>query len=128
MRIRRVLAFLLFAMSILQLSLVATLAEPPSPEASGKPSPSMLDGDGHPLPPGAKYRLGTRNWRHFGRGYSICFSPDGKTLALISRPRELYRELSAECGRLDIGQRGEAIRYPYQGLNSSHPNGPAMPI
>lgn len=58
-------------------------AEPP---AAKDPSPAVrLDGDGQPLPTGAKYRLGTRDWRHDGTGYSINYSPDGKRLAFISQ-------------------------------------------
>ena len=49
------------------------------PADDGKP---RLDSDGEPLPPGARFRLGTRLWRHTGEAWHLAWSPDGKQLAM----------------------------------------------
>jgi WD40 repeat protein len=53
-------------------------------------APPRRDGDGDPLPPGARYRLGTKLWRSESpQGMSLAWSADGKRLALLSGYREI---------------------------------------
>lgn len=61
----------------------------------GKP---RLDGDGEPLPPGARFRLGTRLWRHTGDAWHLAWSPDGKQLAMSNN--EGVRILDAARGKV----------------------------
>lgn len=61
----------------------------------GKP---RLDGDGEPLPPGARFRLGTRLWRHTGDAWHLAWSPDGKQLAMSNN--EGVRILDAASGKV----------------------------
>jgi hypothetical protein len=58
----------------------------PTPPAAAKPaeSPVALDARGDPLPAGAIARLGSARWRHEGEARSMAFSPNGKTLAVLS--------------------------------------------
>jgi WD40 repeat protein len=54
-----------------------------------------LDGDGEPLPPGARFRLGTRLWRHTGECSNLAWSPDGKLLATASREGARIRDAAS---------------------------------
>src|SRR5262249_45101045 len=66
------------------LPLGLTTASRPQPPADATPPVKSkqvrLDGDGEPLPPGARARLGTRRLRGGGRYPALAFLPDGKTL------------------------------------------------
>jgi hypothetical protein len=76
-------------------------AQPPTPQVGGTTSTAKLDADGEPLPPGAHFRLGTRHWRHRGEGYSICYSPDSKKIALTSRYCDVV-VLNVKTGRREF--------------------------
>jgi len=58
-----------------------------------------LDADGEPLPPGAKFRLGTRQLRHLKEGKAVAWSADSKTLA-FSRLRGDTQLISRETGKV----------------------------
>jgi RNA polymerase sigma factor (sigma-70 family) len=51
----------------------------PSPAAASKPA----DANGDPLPAGVIARFGSGRLRHTGWVYDVCFSPDGKRIALV---------------------------------------------
>ncbi|MDB5313697.1 MAG: hypothetical protein JWO38_7899, partial [Gemmataceae bacterium] len=57
---------------------------PPTAEAPTEEPRPVVDAGGDALPAGAVARLGSARWRHAGEAQSISFSPDGKTLALLS--------------------------------------------
>jgi WD40 repeat protein len=65
---------------LLGLALLVLFLLPASGSAAA-PSLHGMDAHGDPLPRGAILRLGTVRWRHPGRVFAVCFSPDGKTLA-----------------------------------------------
>lgn len=79
----------------------------------GKP---RLDGDGEPLPPGARFRLGTRLWRHTGECSSLAWSPDGKQLATSTRDGVKIRD--AASGKILL-----AIDAPHTRVLAYSPDG-----
>ena len=76
-------------------------AQPRALEVGGTSSAAKLDADGEPLPPGAICRLGTRNWRHRGEGFSICYSPDSKKIAFTSRYSDVF-VMNAKTGQREF--------------------------
>ena len=102
MQIRTYLAFILGTLLAQHVRVLPVQAQPPVPAVPAKASNMRLDGDGEPLPPGAKYRLGTRKWRHRGEGYSLCFSANGKTLGLTSRSSGDVLLMNVATGRVEF--------------------------
>ena len=76
-------------------------AQPRTLEVGGNSSTAKLDADSEPLPPGARFRLGTRNWRHRGEGFSICYSPDSKKIAFTSRYSDVF-VMNAKTGQREF--------------------------
>src|SRR5262249_13674550 len=82
------------AVALLSTGLVAALVAPRGLAAQTNPSEppaaALKEGDpsaqnktgarAEPLPPGARVRLGTLNWRHGGGVGFVAFTPDGKAV------------------------------------------------
>jgi len=87
---------------VISLSILSRVhAQPRTPTFGGTSSTLKLDADGEPLPAGARFRLGTRNWRHRGEGYSICYSPDSRKIAFTSRYTDIV-VMDVKTGRREF--------------------------
>ena len=63
-------------------------------------TPSGMDAQGEPLPPGAVARLGATRWRHWDLIKTVCYSQDGKRIASASFGDGAIRIWDAETGRV----------------------------
>ncbi|HZL89906.1 MAG TPA: hypothetical protein VFB96_16180, partial [Pirellulaceae bacterium] len=61
---------------------------------------SLKDSDGEPLPMGAKFRVGTRRFRHDTETTVLSYSPNGKLLACSGPFAHAIRVFDAETGKV----------------------------
>jgi RNA polymerase sigma factor (sigma-70 family) len=79
--------------------------DPPRPPAdrptTTAPTPRevAVDALGDPLPPGAIARLGGERWRHDGEATSLAFTPDGRTLVVVSARSGVITFFETATGR-----------------------------
>ncbi|MBY0522247.1 MAG: WD40 repeat domain-containing protein [Gemmataceae bacterium] len=74
------------------------LAQGETPAAGDKPQAVLKDGNGDPLPRGARQRLGTLRFRHGGMVNAVRYLPDGNTI-LSSGSDSALRYWKAGSGR-----------------------------